>query len=339
MMRRLAVVTGLGLAACGTDEPPLTNATSLTCGEPGNLPFRLASHGFRHATNKNLAAMDPRVKHAAADTIGIAGGANANVFVPDTAMAGTAAPEWDGTMGVTTTTGGLFSNPIQDEYVSVWTYDGTAWKTLGRDLTDEDGLYNIAGDTVPNGQPVYSMLEANGTCAESYDYFFPMGEKVVVTDIDGTLTTSDNELAMEIADPTYDPAMMGHADLLTQTWAMKGYPVVYLTNRPHQLRVETRGWLAEKAFPTGPVITSNGTGAADVYKTAWLQRMVQTFGWNIVAAYGNASTDITAYANAGIPKADTFIVGPLAGSDGTQPIDNMDFAQHVQQFVNAQPNN
>ena len=335
-MRRLALLL---LVACGTDEPPLTDATSLTCGEPGNLPFRLPSTGFRHATNANLAKMDPRVKHAAADTIGIAGGANANAFVADTAMAGTAAPEWDGTMGVTATTGGLFSNPIQDEYVSVWTYDGTAWKMLGRDLTDEDGLYNIAGDTVPDGQPVYSMLEANGTCAESYDYLFPMGEKVVVTDIDGTLTTSDNELAMEIADPTYDPALMGHAAELTQAWAMKGYPVIYLTNRPHPVRVESRTWLAGHMFAPGAVITSNGTSTADVYKTAWLERMVQTFHWTVVAAYGNAATDITAYANAGIPKADTFIVGPLAGSDSTQPIDNMDFAQHIQQFVAAQPSN
>jgi phosphatidate phosphatase PAH1 len=120
---------------------------------------------------------------------------------------------------------------------------------------------------------------------------------------------------------------------------MKGYPVIYLTNRPHPLRVETRTWLDEKMMPTGPVITSNGTASdASAYKTVWLQRMVQSFGWQIVAAYGNATTDISAYANAGIPKSETFIVGPLAGSDGTQPIDNMDYAQHIQTYVNAQPN-
>jgi hypothetical protein len=328
----------LALVACGTDEPPLTDATSLSCPDPGNLPFRVSS-GFRHSTNANLAKMDTRIKHAGADTIGVPSGANANVLAADTATPTSAPPEWDGIMGVTTTTGGLFSQPMQDEYVSVWTYDGTAWQMLGRDLTDEDGLFNITGDTVPNGQPAYAMLEANGTCAEQYDYMFAAGKKVVVTDIDGTLTTSDNELAMEIADPTYDPMMMGHADLLTQTWAMKGYPVIYLTNRPHPLRVETRTWLAEKMMPTGPVITSNGTASdAAAYKTVWLQRMTQTFGWQIVAAYGNASTDITAYANAGIPKSETFIVGPLAGSDSTQPIDNMDFAQHIQSYVDTQPN-
>jgi len=75
------------------------------------------------------------------------------------------------------------------------------------------------------------------------------------------------------------------------------------------------------------------------YKTAWLQRMVTTFGWNIVAAYGNADTDITAYDAAGIPKSQTFIVGPLAGSMGTMPIDNMDFSDHITTYVDAQPDN
>lgn len=36
------------------------------------------------------------------------------------------------------------------------------------------------------------------------------------------------------------------------------------------------------------------------------------------AAYGNATTDITAYADAGIPKAATYIIGSNGGKDGTQ---------------------
>jgi hypothetical protein len=334
-MKRLLLVA---LAACGADQPALSNVTVLSCPSPGALPFRVTS-GFRHAQNANLAKMDTRIKHEAADTIGNPAGAVANTHLADSAMPG-ATVEVDGTMGVTTTTGGLFSMPITDEYVSAWTYDGSAWQKLGRGLTDQDGVYALPATLVPNGQPVFAVLEANGTCAEAYDYTLPAGAKVVVTDIDGTLTTSDNELAMEIADPTYDPAMMGHADAMLQAWSMKGYPIVYLTNRPHPLRVETRGWIAEKMMPTGPVITSNGTASdASAYKTVWLQRMVQSFGWDIVAAYGNASTDITAYQNAGIPKTQTFIVGPLAGSDGTQPIDNMDFQAHITSYVDQQPPN
>jgi hypothetical protein len=328
------------LAACGgTDEPPLTDATSLSCPDPGDLPFRLMSHGFRHATNANLAKMDTRIKHEGADTIGNNPGVLATTHLSDTGIPGMMA-DLDGTMGVTTTTGGLFSNPLTDEYVSAWTYADGSWQQLARGLTDDDGVFTLPAPVQPNGQPIYAMLEANGTCAVAYDFTFPMGEKVIVSDIDGTLTTNDNELSMEIADPTYDPAMMGHADQLLQTWSMKGYPIIYLTNRPHPLRVESRTWLAEKMFPTGAMITSNGTASdAAAYKTIWLERMIQTFGWNVVAAYGNAATDITAYENAGIPKAQTFIVGPLAGSNGTQPIDNMDYAQHIQTYVDTQPDN
>jgi hypothetical protein len=329
----------LFLAACGADEPALSNVTVLSCPSPGALPFRVSS-GFRHDTNKNLASMDPRVKHAAADALGVPGGASANVFLDDSAFPGTDVPPWSAMMGVTTTGGGLFSKPMTDEYVSMWTYDGSAWQMLGRGLTDDNGAVDTTGMTEPNGQPVYAMLEANGTCAEAYDYQFPAGEKVVITDIDGTLTTNDGELAVEISDPTYVPAMMGHADQLIQTWATKGYPIIYLTNRPHTLRVETRGWLAMLSFPPGPVITSNGTAPnAAVYKTTWLHRMMDSFGWVPVAAYGNADTDISAYEAAGIPKDETFIVGPLAGSGGTQPIDNMDFEQHIQTYVDPQPDN
>ena len=247
-MKRLALLCFV--IACGTDAPPLTHDTSLDCPSPDGLPFRVTS-GFRHAQNANLAKMDTRIKHEVADTIGNPSGSVADTHLADTATPGTAVAV-DGTMGVTTVSGGLFSMPMTDEYVSAWTYDGSAWQQLGRGLTDADGVYSLPGMLVPNGQPVYSVLEANGTCAAGYDYAFPTGAKVVVTDIDGTLTTNDNELAMEIADPTHDPAMMGHADAMLQAWAMKGYPIVYLTNRPHPLRVETRGWLAEKMMPGGP---------------------------------------------------------------------------------------
>lgn len=43
-------------------------------------------------------------------------------------------------------------------------------------------------------------------------------------------------------------------------------------------------------------------------------------GLNIIRAYGNATTDIAAYAAGGIAKANTYIIGPNAGASGTQPI-------------------
>ena len=338
---RIAIALIL-LAACGDDGgPALTDATSLVCPVPGALPFRMESNSFARSENKALVKADPRSKDEASDTLGNPNGPIASIYLADAAAATTMPVGYHGVRARTTSTGGLFSNVIPGEPVSLWTYDGTAWQSIGRATTDDNGVYDLpnAGFVAPNGTPVYSMLEGDGSCAEHYTYLFPPGTKVVVSDIDGTLTLDDTQLLKQIADDTYTPVMMGAADKLAQAWAAKGYTMIYLTARPHVVRNETRVWLRDLKFPTGPVITAASQQGADVYKTAWLKRMINTFGWNVVAAYGNADTDITAYENAGIPKAQTFIVGDLAGSMGTTPIPNMDFSAHIASYVMAQPNN
>lgn len=338
-MRNLLLAV-LALAGCTDDLPPLTDATSLVCPRPGDLPFRLADTGFARAENATLASNDPRSKDEAADTIGNPNGPYASIYLPP-GQAPSAEPiTYRGVKARTTSAGGLFTYPLGGEAVALFTYDGT-WTSLGTATTDEDGAYEIDGGgyVAPNGQPIYSMLDADGSCAEHYDYLYPRGQKVVITDIDGTLTLDDGQLLSQISDEAYLQKMMGAADKLTQAWAAKNYPIIYLTARPHVFRNETRVWLRDLGFPPGAVITAKDTSNAAPYKTEWLQRMLTTFGWTAVAAYGNADTDITAYENAGIPKDRTFIVGPLAGTRGTVPIDNMDFTAHISAFVAAQPAN
>lgn len=346
-MRRLLPALAL-IAACSSDsEPPLSNATSLRCPAPGALPVELSSDGFQNAANVALVADRPRIKDEASDTLGspsgIVASVTASIYLPDSEQPTAAGIAYHGAKARTTPTGGLTSKPLAGEKVSLWTYDpaGMAWQELGQATTGADGYYDVpaSGNAVPNGQPVYAMLEADGSCAEHYDYLLPAGAKVVVTDIDGTLTLSDNELLTQLSDGSYMPKMMTGADRLTQAWAAKGYTIVYLTARTHDLRAESRSWLSELDFPRGPLITENGGARADAYKTLWLQRMIESFHWEVVVAYGNADTDITAYANAGIAKDKTFIVGPLSGTMGTQPIANMDFTDHIATYVAAQPAN
>jgi hypothetical protein len=335
-------VLALAMAACGgSDLPPLTNATSLTCPTPGALPFRLMSSGYQNSANAALVKNDPRNKDEASDTIGNPGGKIANIYIPDASGASATTLSYRGAKARTTPPNGLFSNPLPGEEVSLWTYDTGAWTQLGRTTTGDDGYYELpdTGFIAMNGEPVYAMLEADGSCAAHYDYLFPAGEKVVVTDIDGTLTTNDAEFDMQLADVTYVPKMMGAADKLAQAWDAKHYPIIYLTARPHTVRTETRGWLDDLGFPSGPLITAITVEEASAYKTAWLKRMVNDFGWNIVAAYGNATTDISAYANVNIPQDHTFIVGPEGGKGGTVAIPNMDFTAHIASFVDAQPAN
>jgi LNS2 (Lipin/Ned1/Smp2) len=302
------------------------------------------SSGFQVSTNQTIATANPRIKDEASDTLGVPAGMQANVYLADTAMPDSSPVDYHGAKARTTPTGGLFAKPLAGENVSLWNYDPTAadWQMLGRGQTGDDGYYDLpaTGFVAPNGEPIYSMLEADGTCATHYDYLMPSGSKFVVVDIDGTLTANDNELIMQIADETHTPVMMTAANLMAQAWAAKGYPIVYLTARVHVLDAETRAWLDMLGFPKGAIITSNGTTtAADAYKTIWLQRMITDFGWAPVAAYGNATTDITAYANVSIPLDHTFIVGPEAGMGGTVAISNMDYTQHIATFINTQPDN
>jgi hypothetical protein len=334
----------LMVAACGSDgtgQPAITHDTSLKCPAPAGLPFELDSWGWQKSQNEMLATNDPRNKDQAADVLGNPGGKVGSVFMEDTATTSVGPVAYLGIKARTTVTGGLFATPLPGENVSLWSYDAGTWTMQGHGTTDAMGAYNLdsTGYVAPNQQVLYSVLEADGSCAEHYDLMLPPGSKVVVTDIDGTLTTDDNQNLMQIPDATYVPLMMGSANAMLQAWDAKGYPIIYLTARPHVERVESRIWLRDEMFPVGALITAVDVEEASAYKTLWLKRMVDDFGWDIVAAYGNAQTDIDAYNNVAIPKADTFIVGPLAGNNGTQPIANMDYAAHTASFVAAQPDN
>jgi hypothetical protein len=342
-VRTLWFLVGFGLfsAGCSDDLPPLTEATSLGCPVPGDLPFRLASRGFARESNAKLARDKPRVKDEASDTLGNPGGAVASLYLAEDATPSATPISYRGSKARTPPAQGLFSEPLSGEQVSLWLYADEAWSSIGRTTTADDGSYELpsTGVTAPNGVPVYAMLEADGSCAEHYTFLLAPGSKVVVSDIDATLTTSDSEIVEQALDEADVPAMMTAADRLLQAWAMKGYTIVYLTARPNVLRTETRNWLRDLMFPIGPVITQPYFQTAEPYKTLWLKRMVKDFGWNIVAAYGNADTDIAAYENAGILKSQTFIVGPLAGTKGTMPIANSDFSEHIATYVNVYPNN
>jgi LNS2 (Lipin/Ned1/Smp2) len=336
---RIALGLLLVAACSSTNEPPLTKDTSLKCPAPDGLPFRTATTGWQSSANATLDMNDPRNKDQSSDLLGNPGGLGANVFIADTDTP-TDSTSYHGIKARTTTTGGLFATPLPGENVSLWSYSGSAWSQQGNAKTDANGEYDLPTTFVsPNNQPLYSMLEADGSCAEHYNLLLAPGSKVVITDIDGTLTTDDNQELMEIPDATYVPAMMGAANTMLQAWDKKKYPVIYLTARPDVLREESRGWLADENFPIGPLITAVDVEDPAAYKTIWLQRMVQIFGWVPVAVYGNADTDVTAYGNVGIAKDITFIVGPLGGDGGSVAIPNMDFSAHITSFIDAQPDN
>lgn len=232
------------------------------------------------------------------------------------------------------------------EKVSLWVQNASgAWEQSGASVTtDANGAYTLpipsslqAKDTSTHA---YALLEGDGSCAQHGAYAWPRGSKIVVTDIDGTMTRSNAEFQTQVTQPSYVPLEHPSATATIKAWKDKGYRVVFLSARPDNFRDASRVWLRDKGVNFGPIITAKTfvTGAAAVdYKTKALQKMVTDNGWQIVAAYGNEPSDVQAYAAVNIPKSQTFTVENANGIEGTTGIAGDDFAPHIANYVSKQP--
>jgi hypothetical protein len=120
----------------------------------------------------------------------------------------------------------LSSDPLPGETVSLWFYDDeeAAWLMLDRGTTDDDGRYDFdVGDFLaPNAAPIFSVLEADGSCTSHRNFLLPSGAQFVVMDIDGTLTIDDDQILMQVADGTYVPETMIGAAALAQGVGCEG---------------------------------------------------------------------------------------------------------------------
>jgi len=155
----------------------------------------------------------------------------------------------------------------------------------------------------------------------------PCVRPALATDIDETLTTSDEEFLAQLIDPTYTPAMRPDAQILFQEYDQRGYSLAYITARGQDITLPdgrtsaevTQDWLDEMGFPPGPLYLSEGVGAvgddAVAYKAEAMAGL-QAEGWRFVYAYGNAESDILAFQEAGVADEDIFLVGELAGQMG-----------------------
>ncbi|MCA9628356.1 MAG: hypothetical protein KC766_11845 [Myxococcales bacterium] len=318
------------------------NVSGLQCPNPGTLPFSTESSSFENADSADTESLE-RVKDSASDILGNPGGKYAYTTMPVEDAPLDAPYVFEGQKARTVVTTGLSFTGFSEEYVSFWVEDGSSWKNLGRQKTDTDGNYSFSLSDFVGGQPPrigYAILEGDGSCTAHYSFLLERGANVIVTDIDGTLTSSDEELTKQIGDGNYDPQENQSASVMMNRWAKKGYQVVYLTARPHFFRAETRAWMIEHGFPEGPMITANQLvfgDSARTYKRTWVNRIADSFGWTVTAAYGNAGSDIDAYEDAGIPKDITFIIGENAGQSGTVAIQGNDYTAHITEFVDAQP--
>jgi phosphatidate phosphatase PAH1 len=125
------------------------------------------------------------------------------------------------------------------------------------------------------------------------------GQDVVVFDIDGTLTTDEGSNSVQPS-----------AAAAVNTYVQKGYNVVYVTARWRWLQESsTRSWLASNGFPARTLVMSPNLLFSDSskvrFKTSAMTQIEQGTP-EIVGAYGDSSSDFTAYANVAVPRDRVF---------------------------------
>lgn len=234
---------------------------------------------------------------------------------------------------------GRISKDLEDETIHVMLDDCSGWQALGSARTNSDGRTAFALDPMALGldEGVYEVrqvVRGDASDVQSFLRLRPVGTKLVVIDIDGTLTTSDAEVFQDAIDEYFFPLYDGeylpepYPGAVELTWALhdRGYELVYLTGRPYWLTRITRDWLAELGFAPGHLHLTDSNGEAlptesgvGAYKRDYLLYL-QSLGYVLDAAYGNATTDIYAYAAAGIDPARTWIIGDHGGEGGTQAL-------------------
>ncbi|MFN8012021.1 MAG: hypothetical protein U0P81_11540 [Holophagaceae bacterium] len=208
-----------------------------------------------------------------------------------------------------------------------WERNG-AWQALGEARTDEAGRALLAAKAPETPGPVKVRWWFKDQPVEATLWVVREGQPITVFDIDGTLTPSDRENVKDYARRLLrraraeGPKLRPNA-VLAALKASKDSLPVFLTGRPPFLGRPTREWLATHGFPSGMVFlmpeSRDAWPSEGHVGKAKLERLkeLQAKGLRIVRAYGNATTDITAYEGAGVAKAQTFILGKHGGERGT----------------------
>lgn len=210
---------------------------------------------------------------------------------------------------------GLVDKDLEDEDVELFACLTGIWTPIGATRTNDDGRFSLAltGDErLPAGmRDLYVSITGDRSGAEFLAYVAPAGTRMVVSDVDGTLTASENEYPESLV-LGGDVAAQPDAAAALTSLAERGYSIVYVTARGDRFTQDTRDWFAAKGFPRGPmrlpapIITIPGADTVEFKREA----IESLAAFDVKAGFGNRSSDITAYMEAGLPADRIFIKLP-----------------------------
>ena len=271
----------------GTPSPTVTIdvqcATDPDVGDP---------EGFRHFSSRALAfASDSN--HRGIDLV---------------ATASTAAQIIEGDASY-----GTLDLALEDEDVELFACRTGAWTSIGRARTDDDGHFALSlsgAARLPLGmRDMFASVVGDRTGARFVALVANNAAAVAVTDIDGTLTSS--EFAFTGAVIGLDVAIHDGAPQAFRSLAERGYQPIYVTARPGMFTDTTREWVATKGLPRGPLRLPRHTILPGNATTDFKAATFASFGdVDIAFANGNRESDVQAYQRAGVPADRTFVKLP-----------------------------
>lgn len=237
---------------------------------------------------------------------------------------------------------GILHKDLEDEDIHVYIFGTgmTDWEYLGEHRTDSDGKIHVPAIMDVGEYTVHMIVEGDLSATRGYLSVIDPGRQTILFDIDGTLTLDDFEV---VGDYLGIGTARAHdfAIEVVNRYIDKGYQIVYLTGRPYWVTRDTREWFDFQGI-LGWHLHTNPYGGGPIppdtegYKIDYLTYLLDEVGLDIVRAYGNADTDISAYEAAGLPKHETYIIGEHAGVAGTQPIYG-DYVDHFGAVVEPTP--
>jgi hypothetical protein len=311
MLRRTAVVLALAapLAACSTESPEASEvgsdpaesgdgkadtATGLADVRCDHAPI-LAPHLFRHASN----------------TLQFLKGGNHRGY--DLVAESTEATQHLRGMIAY----GLTDKPLVDELVDVLACKAGSWQAVGTALTNSYGEFDLAltGDNrMPRGmRDLYLSVRGDRTGTRFLALVAPAGTRAAVSDVDGTLTSSENAYPLSLVTGDLVDIQPGAPDAFGRLRA-SGHVPVYVTARGSRFTDDTRDWLDDHDMPRGPMrlapslITFPGSDTVD-FKTGAFDDLT-SHGLDIALGIGNRASDVEAYTNAGVDRESIYIKLP-----------------------------
>jgi len=220
----------------------------------------------------------------------------------------------------------VLDKALEDEDVDVFACRAGQWRPVGTARTDDEGHFALdlsGADRLPVGmRDLFVSVKGDRTGVGFLGYVAPDGARLIVSDVDGTLTSSENAFLETITLGIEPGARAGAAQAYNAATA-RGLQLIYVTARGNQYTTDTREWLDHKGFPRGPVrlspsfLTLPGGDTVD-YKTQTIAALSNA-GLEVAAGVGNRASDVTAYTNTGVTPDRIFIEMPEYASE-VQPL-------------------